>query len=79
MIICYAGPPEDGEEALRPLREFGPPALDMVQPMPYTQLQQLIEDGYPHGMRNYCSNQNIKPSGDVASEARPVATASGRR
>ena len=53
VIVCYAGPPEDGEEALRPLREFGPPALDMAQPMSYTQLQQLIEDGYPHGIRNY--------------------------
>jgi FAD/FMN-containing dehydrogenase len=53
VIVCYAGPVEEGEEALRPLREFGPPALDMVRPMPYVELQRLIEDGYPHGMRNY--------------------------
>jgi FAD/FMN-containing dehydrogenase len=53
VIVCYAGPPEDGADALRPLREFGPPALDTIQPMPYTGLQRLIEDGYPHGMRNY--------------------------
>ena len=26
VIVCYAGPAEEGEEALRPLREFGPPA-----------------------------------------------------
>ena len=30
LIVCYAGPVERGEDALRPLREFGPPALDMV-------------------------------------------------
>ncbi|MGH2994029.1 MAG: FAD-binding oxidoreductase [Solirubrobacterales bacterium] len=53
VIVCYAGPPEDGEEALRPLREFGPPAMDMVEPMPYIAIQRLIEDGYPAGMRNY--------------------------
>jgi FAD/FMN-containing dehydrogenase len=53
MIVCYAGPIEHAEEALRPLREFGPPALDLVQPMPYTAVQQLIDPGYPAGMRNY--------------------------
>ena len=40
---------EEGEEALRPLREFGPPALDMVEPMPYVALQQLIDADYPPG------------------------------
>ena len=25
VVVCYAGPVEEGEEALRPLREFGPP------------------------------------------------------
>ena len=34
-------------QALRPLREFGPPALDMVRPMPYVAVQQLIDDVYP--------------------------------
>ncbi len=34
VVACYAGPVEEAEEALRPLREFGPPALDMVEPMP---------------------------------------------
>jgi FAD/FMN-containing dehydrogenase/pimeloyl-ACP methyl ester carboxylesterase len=53
MIVCYAGPIEQAEEALRPLREFGPPALDLVQAMPYTALQRLLDPGYPAGVRNY--------------------------
>jgi FAD/FMN-containing dehydrogenase len=53
IILGYAGPVEDAEEALRPLREFGPPAMDMVQPIPYVAMQQLIEGGNPHGLRNY--------------------------
>jgi FAD/FMN-containing dehydrogenase/pimeloyl-ACP methyl ester carboxylesterase len=53
VIACYVGPVEEGEAALAPLREFGPPALDLVQPMPYVALQRLIDDGYPAGMRNY--------------------------
>jgi FAD/FMN-containing dehydrogenase/pimeloyl-ACP methyl ester carboxylesterase len=53
VILCYAGPFDEGEQALRPLREFGPPAVDMVQPMPYVAAQQLVDAGYPSGMRNY--------------------------
>jgi FAD/FMN-containing dehydrogenase len=68
VIVCYAGPAEEGEEALAPLREFGPPALDMVRPMPYTELQRLIEDDYPHGMRNYWTGDFLSGLPDEAIE-----------
>jgi hypothetical protein len=55
VIVCYAGSVEDGEEALRPLREFGPPGIDMVAPMPYVAVQQLIDPASPKGMQNYWS------------------------
>ncbi len=38
VIVCYFGSIEEGEEAIRPLKEFRPPAVDMVGPMPYTVL-----------------------------------------
>ena len=54
IVYCYVGPPEEGEEALRPLREARrDPSLDMVQPMPYAALQQMIDAGNPHGIREY--------------------------
>ena len=53
IVVCYAGPIEEGEAALRPLREFGPPGIDLVQPMPYVAVQRLIDDGNPKGMQNY--------------------------
>lgn len=53
IIACYVGPVEDGEEALRPLREFGPPVQDMIAPIPYTSVQRLIEPGSQHGKENY--------------------------
>jgi hypothetical protein len=53
IVCCYAGPVEAGEEAFGPLREFGPPGLDMVGPMPYVAVQQLIDPGNPAGMQNY--------------------------
>jgi FAD/FMN-containing dehydrogenase/pimeloyl-ACP methyl ester carboxylesterase len=66
MIVCYAGPLEQGEEALRPLREFGPPALDLVGPMPYTAVQRLIDPGYPAGMRNYWTGDFLEGLPDEA-------------
>jgi FAD/FMN-containing dehydrogenase len=53
IIACYAGGVEEGERALEPLRAFGPPALEMVQPMPYTEVQKLIDPQAPTGLRNY--------------------------
>ena len=43
------------ERAFAPLREFGPPALDMVAPMPYVAVQQLLDEPNPKGMQNYWS------------------------
>jgi FAD/FMN-containing dehydrogenase len=53
MIVCYAGDLDQGAKVLAPLREFGPPAVDLVQPMPYTAVQQLIDPTTPSGMQNH--------------------------
>jgi FAD/FMN-containing dehydrogenase len=53
-VVClYAGPIEDAEAAFRPLREFGPPGIDMTGPMPYTAVQTLLDASNPPGMQNY--------------------------
>lgn len=53
IVVCCTGPVEEAERALAPLREFGPPAVDMVAPMPYVAVQQLLDPPNPKGMRNY--------------------------
>jgi hypothetical protein len=53
MVVSYNGPIEDAHAGLAPLREFGPPAADLVQPMPYVALQQLLDPANPKGRRNY--------------------------
>jgi hypothetical protein len=51
---CYAGPAEEGEEALAsPPANVGPPAMAMVQPMPYVAVQQLTDAGASAGEANY--------------------------
>jgi FAD/FMN-containing dehydrogenase/pimeloyl-ACP methyl ester carboxylesterase len=68
VVACYAGPVEEGEEALRPLRGFGPPAVDMVEPMPYVAVQQLFDADYPAGMRNYWTGDFLSDLPDEAIE-----------
>jgi len=53
FLGCYAGPPEDGEEALAPLRELGEPIADFSATMPYAELQRMLDEDYPDGMRYY--------------------------
>lgn len=50
--VCHSGPPEEADEALRSLREFGPPAADMTATMPYLVLQGMF-DGMPAGDYGY--------------------------
>lgn len=50
---CYAGPVEEGERALVPLREIADSIADFSGPMPYVELQQLFDEDYPDGMRYY--------------------------
>jgi FAD/FMN-containing dehydrogenase len=53
IVICYAGDPETGAQVLAPLLEFGPPAINLVQPMPYVAVQSLLDPGNQKGMQNY--------------------------
>jgi len=49
----YAGPADEGERFVQPLREIGTPILDLSGPMPFTQVQQTFDAHVPKGMLNY--------------------------
>ena len=53
IVFCYIGSVEDGQEAARPLRESTAPAVDVIQPMPYTAVQQMMDAGNPFGIHEY--------------------------
>ncbi|HVK28480.1 MAG TPA: FAD-binding oxidoreductase, partial [Nocardioides sp.] len=55
VLLLYAGDVDDGREVLAPLTEFGPPAANLVQPMPYVAVQQLLDPPAMKGMHNYWS------------------------
>ena len=50
---CYAGPIEDGEQTLRPLRACGTPLLDLVGRTPYVNVQSAIDATVVHGWSYY--------------------------
>jgi FAD/FMN-containing dehydrogenase len=53
VLLCYNGDHAEGERALAPMREFGPPLLDTVGPLPYTTLQSMLDAATPEGRQNY--------------------------
>jgi FAD/FMN-containing dehydrogenase len=63
----YAGPAEEGEAALREVREFGPPEVDFFAPMPYADFQCMIDD--PPGYRNYWTAEHLTDLPDDAIDA----------
>ena len=69
IIAAYFGSLERGAEVLAPLRAFGAPPVDIVQPMPYVALQSLLEGGNPPGRRNYWRSENIATLSDEAIDA----------
>jgi len=59
VASCYAGPVEDGERAIRALREFGTPLVDLVGPTLYVDHQGGIDDTVPHGWHYYWKATNL--------------------
>ena len=63
---CYAGPPEDGAEVVRPLKEFGSPIVDLLEPKPYMALQSMFDPFVPHGWHRYWKSVELPPLTDEA-------------
>jgi FAD/FMN-containing dehydrogenase len=66
VVVCYCGPVGEGERVLKALRSFGPPDADLVQPMPYTGLQSMLDDANRAGLRNYWTADYLDELSDEA-------------
>lgn len=53
VACCHIGEHDDAEEAVKPLREFGQPAADVIGPIPYGVLQSLFDGSAPRGLNTY--------------------------
>jgi FAD/FMN-containing dehydrogenase len=65
-IACHCGDVRDGERAVRPLKELGPPVVDLIGPMPYTALQALLDPTAPSGWRWYNTGEHLSDLSEQA-------------
>jgi hypothetical protein len=63
---CYAGAPQKGLEVVRPLKEFGNPIADLLEPKPYLALQSMFDFFVPHGWHRYWKSVELPPLTDEA-------------
>jgi hypothetical protein len=68
VAVCYCGPIEAGERMLHPLRTFGSPLEDNIQPMSYQTLQSSPDAGFPLGRQHYWKSSWLKHLSDEAIE-----------
>jgi FAD/FMN-containing dehydrogenase len=64
--VCYAGSVEDGERAVRPLKEFGSPLADLIDRKPYTTHQTMLDAASPSGRRYYWKSEYLSELTDNA-------------
>jgi len=75
LLGCYTGPLEQGEEALRPLREIGNPLVDLTSRTPYVRAQQFFDADYPSGGLYYWKSRFLKSLDDDVIDFLPMARA----
>jgi FAD/FMN-containing dehydrogenase len=66
FAVCYSGDLAEGERVLAPLRGFGSPILDAVQPMPFPVMQTLLDAAVPDGNQNYWKSTFLRELSDAA-------------
>jgi hypothetical protein len=69
IALCYCGDDlKEGEKLIAPLREFGPPLADLIEPMPYLQQQSMLDAAAPHGQYSYWKANQLTSLSDEAIE-----------
>ena len=70
LIACYCGADlAEGERLLAPLRQFGSPLVDTIQPMAYSELLALLDPAAPDGRNYHDTAYALKQPGDEALDA----------
>jgi FAD/FMN-containing dehydrogenase len=76
LALCHAGPPEQAEKDLGPIRAFGEPLMTEVGPMPYPVVNTLFDAAYPRGALNYWKSSFLRGLDDGLIDATVEAFAS---
>lgn len=66
LVASHCGSLEDAESAMGPLKQFAHPIVDAVGPMPYCQLNSMLDANFPKGALNYWKSSFLTELSDVA-------------
>ena len=66
FVACHCGPLAVAERETQALKTFGQPVIDAFGPIDYTQLNTILDDGYPRGALNYWKSSFLTALTDEA-------------
>src|SRR4029077_16977416 len=66
IIAAHCGPLSDGDAAVRPIKAFGPPLMDMMGPIPYCAQNSMLDAAFPKGALNYGKSSFLTDLSDDA-------------
>jgi len=61
LVATYAGPVDEGEAILRPIRQIATPAVNAIVPKPYVTHQKMFDAALPHGRHYYWKSHKLGP------------------
>jgi FAD/FMN-containing dehydrogenase len=62
--VCYSGGATEAEQALAPIRALGEPAVDLLGPRPYTDMQSYLDAAEPKGQHYYWKTEYVAELND---------------
>jgi hypothetical protein len=65
IAAIYVGDHEQGGPMIQPLKDLEP-EVDLIQPMPYTEFQAILDPSAPPGLRNYARGEYVRALSDDA-------------
>jgi FAD/FMN-containing dehydrogenase len=66
VSVCYVGPIEEAEKAIKPLRAYRTPIQDQIAPRSYVEIQSAGDAIFPRGRRYYWKAQFLRELSDAA-------------
>jgi hypothetical protein len=69
IVAGHFGTAEAGAAAIAPIKKFGHPMMDVLGPIPYTQLNMMLDPSLPRGARNYWKAHFLPELSDGAIDA----------
>jgi FAD/FMN-containing dehydrogenase len=68
MVVAHFGPQAEAEAAVKPIQQFGTPAVSAIGPIQYCQLNTMLDAAYPRGALNYWKSSFLSGLSDEGIE-----------